>query len=61
MPRHAYKRLETKNDPVHDSYEVSKLINYIMVDGKVLEEGDPDQIASSKRAQRYYLGDDFAL
>ena len=34
MPRHAYKRLETKNDPVHDSYEVSKLINYIMVDGK---------------------------
>ena len=34
---------------------------YIMVDGKVLEEGPPDVIASSERAQRYYLGDDFAL
>lgn len=34
---------------------------YIMVDGKILEEGKPEQIASSKRAQRYYLGDDFAL
>lgn len=34
MPRHAYKRLEVKTDPVYDSYEVSKLINYIMVDGK---------------------------
>lgn len=34
---------------------------YIMVDGKVLEEGAPDQIASSKKAQRYYLGDNFAL
>lgn len=34
MPRHAYKRLEVKNDPVHDSFEVSKLINYVMVDGK---------------------------
>lgn len=34
---------------------------YIMVDGKVLEEGIPSEIAASKRAQRYYLGDDFAL
>ncbi|MCB0310658.1 MAG: LPS export ABC transporter ATP-binding protein [Bdellovibrionales bacterium] len=34
---------------------------YILVDGKVLEEGTPDQIASSELAQRYYLGDDFAL
>lgn len=34
---------------------------YILVDGKVLEEGDPAAIAASKKAQRYYLGDDFAL
>lgn len=34
MPRHAYKRLTVKNDPVFDSFEVSKLINYVMVDGK---------------------------
>jgi lipopolysaccharide export system ATP-binding protein len=34
---------------------------YIMVDGKVLEEGIPEEIASSHRARRYYLGDDFSL
>ncbi len=34
---------------------------YIMVDGKILEEGDPQHIASSDRAQRYYLGTDFSL
>lgn len=34
---------------------------YIIVDGQVLEEGSPAAIASSERAQRYYLGDDFAL
>lgn len=34
---------------------------YILVDGHVLEEGDPAAIAQSERAQRYYLGDDFAL
>ena len=34
---------------------------YIMVDGKVLEEGPPEIIAASERAQRYYLGDNFAL
>lgn len=34
---------------------------YILVDGQVLEEGNPEQIASSKKAQRYYLGDGFAL
>ena len=33
MPRHAYKRLPVKNDPVYDSFEVAKLINYIMYDG----------------------------
>lgn len=34
MPRHAYKRRDASADPVYDSYEVSKLINYIMKDGK---------------------------
>ncbi len=34
---------------------------YILVDGKILEEGPPQQIASSEKAQRYYLGDNFAL
>lgn len=34
MPRHAYKRLDVKTDPIYDSYEVSKLINYVMFDGK---------------------------
>ncbi len=34
---------------------------YILVDGHVLEEGTPESIASSERAQRYYLGDNFQL
>jgi lipopolysaccharide export system ATP-binding protein len=34
---------------------------YILVDGKVLEEGSPEKIASSEKAKRYYLGDSFAL
>ena len=34
---------------------------YIMVDGKILEEGAPEVIAASEKAQRYYLGDNFAL
>lgn len=34
---------------------------YIMVDGKILEAGDPHHIATSEKAQRYYLGTDFAL
>ena len=34
---------------------------YILVDGRVLEEGAPDQIAISERARRYYLGDEFEL
>lgn len=34
---------------------------YILVDGKVLEEGSPEVIAKSERAQRYYLGDNFQL
>ncbi|MFO0703136.1 MAG: 30S ribosomal protein S7 [Patescibacteria group bacterium] len=34
MPRRAYKRRNPGADPVYDSLEVAKLINYIMVDGK---------------------------
>lgn len=34
MPRHPYKKKTVKTDPVHNSFEVSKLINYIMKDGK---------------------------
>lgn len=34
MPRHAYKRQPVADDPVYESYEVAKLINYIMYDGK---------------------------
>lgn len=34
MPRHSYKRRNPSADPIHDSLEVSKLINYIMYDGK---------------------------
>lgn len=34
---------------------------YILVDGKVLEEGHPQEIAASERARRYYLGQDFSL
>lgn len=34
MPRHSYKKNIAKDDPLHDSHEVAKLINYIMIDGK---------------------------
>jgi len=34
MPRHSYKRTQPKNDPVYNSFEVSKLINYLMIGGK---------------------------
>jgi len=34
MPRHSYKKSEVKIDPVHQSPEVAKFINYIMIDGK---------------------------
>ena len=35
--------------------------SYILVDGTVLEEGSPEHIANSEKAQRYYLGGDFSL
>lgn len=34
MPRHSYKRTQPKKDPVYNSFEVAKLINYIMLDGR---------------------------
>lgn len=34
MPRHQYKREPVRPDPVYQSFEVSKLINYIIKDGK---------------------------
>lgn len=47
----------------HNVRETLKICDraYIMVDGRILEEGAPDDIAASERAQRYYLGDDFVL
>ncbi len=34
MPRRSYKRLDTVDDPIYQSFEVAKLINYVMLDGK---------------------------
>lgn len=34
MPRHQYKKRLAKPDPVYRSFEVAKLINYVMNDGK---------------------------
>lgn len=34
MPRRGYKRQTPRKDMIYDNYEVTKLINYIMRDGK---------------------------
>lgn len=34
---------------------------YILVDGKILEEGTSEVISKSEKARRYYLGEDFKL
>lgn len=34
MPRHFYKKRTIRKDPIYGSYEVAKLINYVLVDGK---------------------------
>lgn len=34
---------------------------YILNDGQILEEGNPEQIAASPKARQIYLGDDFRL
>lgn len=33
---------------------------YILVDGKVLEDGSPEKVANSELARRYYLGENFS-
>lgn len=34
MPRHQYKRQTVSPDPIYNSFEVAKLINYVSRDGK---------------------------
>ena len=34
MPRRGYKRQHAAADPIYDSFEVAKLVNYVMRDGK---------------------------
>ncbi|KKQ01600.1 MAG: 30S ribosomal protein S7 [Candidatus Roizmanbacteria bacterium GW2011_GWA2_36_23] len=34
MPRHFYKKRKIKFDPVYKNFEVAKLVNYIIIDGK---------------------------
>ena len=61
------ERLKTKNIGVlitdHNVRETLGICDraYILVDGKVLEEGKPNEIAQSESARRYYLGESFAL
>jgi lipopolysaccharide export system ATP-binding protein len=47
----------------HNVRETLKICDraYILIDGKVLEEGAPEQIANSELAQKHYLGLDFSL
>ena len=47
----------------HNVRETLKVCDraYILNEGAILEEGDPDQIASSQRARRIYLGEEFTL
>lgn len=60
-------RLKSKNIGVlitdHNVRETLGICDraYILIDGKVLEEGPPARIAASEQAQRYYLGSDFSL
>lgn len=34
MPRHNYKKKQVDSDIIYDSFEISKFINYVMLDGK---------------------------
>lgn len=47
----------------HNVRETLEVCNkaYILNDGKVIESGSPDKIASSKTARRIYLGEEFKL
>ncbi len=47
----------------HNVRETLKVCDraYILNEGVILEEGDPEQIASSPKARRIYLGEEFRL
>ena len=47
----------------HNVRETLKVCDraYILNEGVILEEGDPEQIASSPKARRIYLGEEFSL
>ena len=47
----------------HNVRETLKVCDraYIVNEGTILEEGDPDEIASSQRARSIYLGEEFTL
>lgn len=47
----------------HNVRETLKVCDraYILNEGVILEEGDPEQIASSSKARRIYLGEEFSL
>ncbi len=47
----------------HNVRETLKVCDraYILNEGVILEEGDPQQIASSPKARRIYLGEEFSL
>ena len=61
------KQLQEKNIGVlitdHNVRETLGICNqaYILSNGKVLESGDPESIASSEIARKYYLGNAFRL
>jgi lipopolysaccharide export system ATP-binding protein len=47
----------------HNVRETLKVCDraYILNEGVILEEGAPEQIASSPKARRIYLGEEFSL
>jgi len=47
----------------HNVRETLKICSraYILDQGKIIEEGDPDRIAASEVARRIYLGEEFSL
>jgi len=61
------RRLKDKNIGIlisdHNVRETLKICDraYILHKGKILEEGDPSEIAKSNKARKIYLGEDFEL
>ena len=47
----------------HNVRETLKIIDrgYILSDGKVIEQGTRENLASSEIAKKHYLGEDFTL